>query len=236
MPKNKIKNKILDFLFPLECLGCGQENLWFCHECFRKLELLPSQRCLFCEAENLSGHTCANCRQNHYLDGIFSAGNYGQKELSLLIRHFKYSLINELAETLSDFLTLALKAYLKENGQNIFNSNNYLLPIPLHPKREKWRGFNQSEIIASHLAKKFGWEKISCLKKIKNSKPQAKLNESKRLNNLNNCFCLSGDDPAGKKIILVDDVATTGATLEEAARILKKAGAKSVWGLTIARG
>lgn len=232
----KAKKLILDILFPLECLGCGKEKEWFCHDCFQKLEFLARQSCPFCGSENLFGRTCESCSKSHSLDGIFAAGNYGQKNLSLLIRHLKYSLASDLAGVLGEFLAIALKNWQKENGRSLFIKNSFFLPIPLHSKRKKWRGFNQSELIADRLAEEFGWKKISGLERIKNSRPQAKTKETERKKNIKDCFRFADQRLDGKKIILIDDVATSGATLEEASRALKNAGAESVWGLTVARG
>jgi len=111
------------------------------------------------------------------------------------------------------------------------------MPVPLSKKRLKWRGFNQAEIIANILADNFKLEiDAKNLKRIKNTKPQAKLNERERRNNLADCFSWLGDKLNGRNIILVDDVATTGSTLNECAKVLKQAGASEVWGLVVANG
>lgn len=236
LKKTMIKEVVLNLFFPLECLGCGKEKEWFCRDCFRRLEILPRQACIFCGTENPSGHTCGDCAAIHFLDGVFSAANYGQKEVSTLIRHLKYSLARDLEKPLSDLVVLAIEGWRRENNRDLFPGSCFFLPIPLHPKRERWRGFNQSELIADRTAEKFGWKKLSGLERTINSKPQAKMKAEDRGKNIQDCFRFSGNDLDGKKIILIDDVATSGATLEEAAKTLKNSGAKSVWGLTVARG
>jgi len=112
-----------------------------------------------------------------------------------------------------------------------------LVPVPLHIRRERWRGFNQSQLIAEKLSDKFGIE-IDChgLKRVKHGKAQAKLSKSERWENIKGSFFWEKESLSGRNIILIDDVVTTGATLNEAAKVLKENGAGEVWGLVVARG
>jgi competence protein ComFC len=230
------KNHLLDFLFPVECLGCGRDGKFLCDDCRRCLEITPNHGCIFCGSKNLSGKTCHSCRQKHCLDGVFAASEYGQKEMSALIKGLKYQMIRALSEELASFTISAIRQHRLLFNRDLLPDSCLYCPVPLHPKRLKWRGFNQSELIAEKISKEFGWSKVAGLTRSKNSKPQAKLDGAERLKNLSNCFTFSGNKIDGKKIILIDDVTTTGSTLEEAAKALKIAGAKNVWGLTIARG
>jgi ComF family protein len=229
------KDKLLNLLFPIECLGCGREDEWLCCDCRRRLQTSPSQSCIFCGNTNIDGHTCRRCAQ-HSLDGVFSAGFYEQRELKNLIGHLKYSLVTDLSSIIAEFIARSLDDWKKDNGRSLFPRNSLFIPLPISKRREKWRGFNQSAAIASLLAKNYGWEKLDGLLRIKNSKPQARLTESRRQRNVADAFRFVGKAPITGPVILIDDVATTGATLEEAAKELKKAGVKSVWGLTAARG
>ncbi len=231
-----IKNGVLDVLFPIECLSCGREGEWFCNDCIRKLRPLTDHGCIFCGNNNLSGATCKNCRKTHSLDGVFSAGNYDQKELADAIKKFKYSLITSLADPLSEFIVKTIKDHRLSFDSGLFSGARSICAIPLHHKRLKWRGFNQSELVAENLIKKTEWKRLDGLKRTKNNRPQAKIGESERMDNLRGCFSYGGESLQGRKIILIDDVATTGATLESAAKTLKDFGAASVWGLTIAKG
>ena len=110
-------------------------------------------------------------------------------------------------------------------------------PIPLHPGRERERGFNQSDLLAEIFSKHFGLAKINLLERKINNQPQAKSkNYQERQENMKNCFSLvRGGSVKNKNIILVDDVFTSGATLREAARTLKKAGAGKIIGLVVAK-
>ena len=111
------------------------------------------------------------------------------------------------------------------------------LPISLHKKRKRWRGFNQAEIIARELKNYFDIDmSTEKLIRIKHKKAQAKLGEEERKNNIKNCFGWQGDRLNKRNIILVDDVVTTGSTLNECAKVLKENGAGEVWGLVVAKG
>ncbi len=116
-------------------------------------------------------------------------------------------------------------------------ANILLLPVPLHKRRQRWRGFNQAEIIARPLAEYFGLDlSLELLVRRRYTRPQAKLEPAQRRQSIKNSFVCRRQNLAGKVILLIDDVATTGATLAECARILKSAGAKKVCGLVVARG
>ncbi|MBU4216276.1 hypothetical protein L6270_02600 [Candidatus Parcubacteria bacterium] len=124
------------------------------------------------------------------------------------------------------------------NQQKKFNTETILIiPVPLHNKRLRWRGFNQSEKLAHFIANK-SQIKINTenLKRIKFKKPQASLKKEARLKNIQNVFTWQGAKLNHQNIILVDDVTTTGATLNECAKILKANGANEVWGLVLANG
>lgn len=133
----------------------------------------------------------------------------------------KYRSAYSLAETLGKWMAL-----------NWTQQDGVLVPVPLHPQREKMRGFNQARLLAEQLGLP-----AEMLKRIKNKHPQAELPREDRLKNLKNSFKISGKfDLSNKKIVLVDDVCSTGATLNECAKVLRQAGAKEIWGLVLARG
>ena len=108
--------------------------------------------------------------------------------------------------------------------------------MPLHKKRQRLRGFNQSEQLARAISKNFNLEINHNLIRIKHKKAQAKLHEKNRWENIKNCFSYQGKNLNNKNILLIDDVATTGATLNECAKVLKENNAKEVWGLVVAKG
>jgi ComF family protein len=166
----------------------------------------------------------------------------------MAIKSLKYRFIYDIAiyfkQDLEDFLI-----------KNFSKKDCVLVPIPLHPKREKWRGFNQAEILihgVSHSRNSLyygarnalrpcavGWQTANLLKRIRNTTPQAELEKHERLSNLNGAFAVRDIIPMwllNKKIILIDDICTTGATMSECANVLRQAGAKEVYGLTLGHG
>lgn len=230
----KVRDFILDLLFPAECLNCRKEGNWICGDCFNKIHIKNSQYCFGCKQENYFGKFCAKCRKDYYLNGVLIAAGYDEKIVSRLIIVFKYKFVKSIAGHLADFLIIFL-LNLKNAG---FDLNDFLIiPVPLSKKRKRWRGFNQAEEIAKPLAEYLKLPLLSGnLLRIKHTRPQVKLNEAERKKNLAGCFGWKGEDLRGRKILLVDDVATTGTTLNECAKALKENGAKEVWGLAAAKG
>lgn len=230
----KARDFILDLLFPVECLSCGKEGDWICGDCFNKIRNNGRQYCFGCKQASHFGKVCAKCKNDYYLKGIIIAADYDEKIVSRLIIVFKYKFVKSIACYLADLLAMFLLD-LKNSGFNL--SDFLIIPVPLSKKRKRWRGFNQAEEIAKLLA---GHLKLPLLSggllRIKHTRPQVKLNEAERKKNLAGCFSWKGENLCGRKILLVDDVATTGTTLNECAKVLKENGAKEVWGLVVAKG
>lgn len=219
----KIGHLLLDLIFPIECLNCQAEGQYFCATCLAKLQF---------NDEETSDILRANLR-TPAIDQVFIAGNYEDKLLQNLIIKYKYNFLQPLHQTLSSFLISAWK----KMPQSLIFSNTYLIiPVPLAKKRLRWRGFNQAELLARDFSDYFKQTLCLDLKRKKPSKPQAELDEKNRLKNVDGVFNWSGDDLKEQTVLLIDDVITTGATLNEAARILRMAGAKRVYALVLAKG
>ncbi len=248
MQKNLIKNHVLkwrgflfDIIFPIECLGCGKEKVWICDDCFKKLNHNYTQYCLNCKTSNKFGEFCDVCEEFFDINGIMIAGDYQNKLLAGIIKAMKYRFIKDLSQNLGKFLSqfLFLQIAKETSNKPAFLSdikNVLIIPVPLHKKRQNWRGFNQSEELAKIIAKKFDLTISLDLKRIKYKKPQTKLKKQKRKENVKNCFAWAGQNLQNKNIILIDDVTTTGSTLNECAKILKQNNAGDVWGLVLANG
>ncbi|MFA6514564.1 MAG: ComF family protein [Patescibacteria group bacterium] len=212
------KNFILDLLFPVSCVNCGQENktqTYLCNNCFKRLKFCGRNYNLNLE----------------FIDEIIIAGDYDDQALMKLIKILKFNSIRSAGSILAKFLCLFWQ------GRAYFKNEDYIVvPIPLAKKREKQRGFNQAEIIAHDFANNFGYQLNCDLEKIKNTEAQSKLEEKKRVDNISGAFKWKGENLSGQNIILFDDVITTGATINEAAKVLKVAGAKYIIALAIAKG
>lgn len=238
MHLNVFFEKILDILFPILCLGCEKPKEWLCADCRARIPLLEEYHCPHCYQHITPfGRTCIACSEKYFLDGIFMASHYKIPILSQAIHNYKYRFISDLAEPLGLFLTEALQ-------RTDLPLPHYILPIPLHSRRLRFRGFNQSELLAEVIAKNIapGMDisiQKNTLIRTRYTRPQMKTHSRKeRLGNLRGAFVLSRESKKALRdsiIWLVDDVATTGTTLEECAKILKKAGARQVFGIVLAR-
>jgi len=147
------------------------------------------------------------------------------------IKRLKYNFATDLSKRLVEISVTKFPDILKANSRQM------LIPIPLHSRRERWRGFNHASILGKLVAYKMNVSfNENILTRTKNTIPQVGLPEEQRRENIKEAFALKTNRPALKNfnIILFDDVWTTGSTLKEACKILKRNGAKNVWGLTIA--
>lgn len=204
--------------------------------------------CPNCEKPAIGGKVHPLCKKRFGLDGLWSLGIYNsgavssfayQNPLKKSIQKLKYKFVADIADTLTD---LTLEYWAKFTPQFIEEIKKdrgegwVVVPVPLHPKREKWRGFNQSALLGKILASKIGLEYAEALKRTKHTKPQVGLASWERKKNINNAFALNLKfEIKNLKFLLVDDVWTTGSTLKECCYILKRNGAKSVWAITLAR-
>ena len=235
----KIFQEVMNVLFPEPriCPLCGakREKPEICNFCREKLELIREEGfCRRCGTFGYRTEECENCRDwPEYLVRNFALFPYAE-EYRELIQNYKFKhegwLLTPCLELLSTLETLT---FSEEDWKD-----NILIPVPLHPKRMRERGFNQAEPIAEKLAELWGIKlcKDILLRK-KDTPHQTGLNQTQRKNNLRGAFeIINTRELIAKKIILIDDILTTGSTLLECAKVLKNAGVLEVYGLTLAAG
>ena len=234
------KKQVLDTLFPMYCLGCQAKGTFVCDVCLGQLPIRLEQHCPACLRHITPyGQVCFSCRDTiaPALDGLFVASYYHDSILPHVIHTFKYRFIPEIALPLGRFLVSTLE-------KSALPLPDIIVPVPLHPRRLRFRGFNQSALLAEELAKQLtpGLDipvLTNGIVRTRYTKPQMKTDSrEERLANLKNAFALSPEQNpvlTGKSVWLIDDVATTGTTLEECARVLKQAGAINVFGIVLAR-
>jgi ComF family protein len=232
---NKVKNFILDLIFPKECLGCGREGGYLCACCRSEIELSREFHCALCKKTSLKGGLCPDCSQYTAMKAIWVAADYNQKIIQDLIHNLKYNYLEEISADLAILIMRFLQINNLIQEFRIYPDNFILVPVPLHPKRFLNRGFNQSELLADKLEKLSGLKTVKLLKRIKNTKTQIDLNRSERQINVRDAFEVKTDYPGNKKIILIDDVLTTGSTLKECASVLWQAGYTEIYGLAVAQ-
>lgn len=214
-------------LFPIFCLDCGKEGSRLCEVCFLKQKNKIKEKGFikidfdFQENKRADG-----------LDGLCALFNYKDEQiLAEMLKNFKYQFAQDTLDYWKDILEI-----LKINGMAM--DYDLIIPVPLYFYRLRERGFNQSELIAKILAKIFNCEEKLYLKgliRVSKTKQQARLNFEERLKNVRDVFKWQGEGIYGKKILLVDDVYTTGATLNSAAKVLKDIGANRVNAFVLAK-
>ncbi|MBI2591545.1 MAG: ComF family protein [Candidatus Brennerbacteria bacterium] len=227
----KIQALALEILFPLKCLGCKIPNTLLCAKCFNKIPLNQTLFCADCNRRLAQNKKICHLKTAFVLA---AAGSYENDILRELILTFKYKKLKPVAGILAEILNRYIK------NLNLDFKKYEIIPIPLHQIRQKERGFNQAELIANTLIavnSNLRKSHFLRLKRIKNNRPQAQIkNHNQRQENIRDCFqVVNPEKIKGKNIILLDDVSTSGATLEEAAKMLKKSGAKKIIGLVIAK-
>jgi ComF family protein len=186
-----------------------------------------------CEKPSIDGITHVKCKKPQGLDGMVSVWEY-RGVVKKIIKALKFRFAKEVSSDLSIHIVKYLKSEI-----NALPNNAYIVPIPLHKNRENWRGFNQAEILADSISQEIGWKHVpDLLIRVKQRKPQADLTEEERRKNIQGVFQFNTRYKildAGHPYILVDDVYTTGSTIREACKVLKRNGANVVWGLTVAK-
>jgi len=215
-----------------------------CDACFGKIALNSGVQCHICGLRNQLG-TCRGCRKKTPLKGLFAAGQYKNPILKEMIRQFKYQPVESLGKPLAELII----AYIAKELLIDKLTNSVLVPIPLTLRKKISRGFNQSELIAEEIGKFLNCPVINLLKRKKSTSPQAEIPDwQKRKENISGAFALEKNPkilstlyPQNYRflesiVLLVDDVATSGATLEEAATVLRSAGIKEIYGLVAAKG
>ncbi|MFH0937076.1 MAG: ComF family protein [Candidatus Daviesbacteria bacterium] len=227
---------LLDLIFPKICSGCGKWGSYLCNRCVSEIKQ-GDLICPNCEKAAIGGKTHPLCHKKFGLDGLWSLGVY-QNPLRSTIQKLKYKFVTEVGNTLVDLMVGYWAKYTPEFFQDLKKDPEawVIVPVPLHKKREKFRGFNQSAILGKLLASKMGLKYSEVLKRVRYTKPQVGMDSWERKKNIKNAFSL---DPRlltlDSSILLVDDVWTTGSTLKECCYVLKKGGASKVWATTLAR-
>ncbi len=218
---------IVDLIFPKACLDCGKGNKYICDDCLSKVRILKPV-CPYCEKPSIDGFTHPGCARKYGLDGLTSAWKYeGVIKKAILALKFRHA--TEIVSEISAFYTETLrKSYTPKDS--------VLIPIPIYWYRENQRGFNQSELVGKGIVAKTDWRfEPDFLVKNKQTASQVELPIRERKKNLRGVFSINPLKKIVPNVILFDDVFTTGSTLSEACKVLKKAGVQKVWGLVVAR-
>ena len=228
----------VSLLYPATCTICGKNvraGEYLCEECEAKIVRILPPFCKTCsgpfEGSITSAFTCANCAHRTIHFDAAVAAYRGRSIVREIIHEFKYARQIHLRHLVAHWLRAALD---DERLRDI--SFDLIVPEPLHPARQRERGFNQASLLAELLGAETSMPSRPVLQRIRYTTTQTALDRSQRMENLHNAFRLRKNaDVRGLRVLLIDDVLTTGSTLSECARVLKRAGAISVHAATAAR-
>lgn len=213
-------------LFPPRCAACGRPGAAICPPCLATATRLPHPQCRQCTRPLTYGDQCARCRAEHRrVDHLYVAYAYTPPILQAVHR-FKYANKRYLA---ADLAALAMSALAPDLQVD------FVVPVPLAPSRERQRGYNQGRLLAAEVARHLDLPlDCSVLIRLRDTPPQTSLPRVRRLENVRGAF-RALRKLSGARILLVDDVTTTGATIEAATRALRRRGAVWVGALALAR-
>src|SRR6266404_7686814 len=238
LQKFELLQSAVSLLYPPLCTICGgsiRAGEYLCDQCETKAVRIVAPFCEKC-SEPFDGaitgvFTCANCaHRTIYFDAAVAAYR-GRGIVREVIHQFKYTRQIHLRHLVARWLRAAL------DDERLRDCNfDLIVPVPLHPTRERERGFNQASLLSELLSAQTSIRSRRVLERVRYTTTQTALDRSERMENLHNAFRLRKNaDVRGLRVLLIDDVLTTGSTLSECARVLKRAGAFSVYGATAAR-
>jgi ComF family protein len=230
-----IKQQIKETLFPLFCLDCGAEGARWCFACLHKSIIATPLRCPVCEKITVVGEPCLDCAKASSLDRLFVIADYRESSsLGRLIKELKYDGAFDVREVWK----MLFRVWLQQSNVDFFKEPCALIPVPLHKKRQAERGFNQAALLAECLKEEcvfLTYDSKRQLVRTRHTAQQAKLSGEERRKNMNLAFAWDSSVAPPAKVLLVDDVFTTGTTMQECAKTLKNGGSTYVAGFALAR-
>lgn len=229
----KIVENILKFLYPMKCPFCGMiSERGICEKCRKKFKTIQEPYCMKCgkPIQDEQQEYCYDCRKERHAYEWGRSMWIHTPPISDAIYAFKYQNKRIYGKIFAKEMALKYGEILKKEGIEM------IIPIPLHRSRRRVRGYNQAEILAEYLSEYTGIPmRKDILKRVRKTTPQKKLNNKQRKRNINNVFEASKVESI-QKVVLLDDIYTTGSTIDEAASVLHKIGIQKVYFLTVSIG
>lgn len=230
---------LIDLILPPVCFGCNLEGFYICPQCLKKIQQFNYFICPSCARRDPEGILDRVCKEKSGLNRFLGAPLPYYNDITKKILHsLKYAYVKDLALPLSKILIEFLD---KNNFSEIVKGKNgkiIIIPVPMHKFRKRERGFNQAEEIAKNISARYNLPlEGNVLIKTRNTEPQAEIkNYEERAVNIAGAFmCQNAEKLLNKIAVLLDDVYTSGSTMRECAHVLKKSGAREVWGITVAK-
>jgi ComF family protein len=226
---SRLSSSIVNTLLPPVCAHCGQVDDLFCIECRSRVVWLEEPICRQCgRPQPQMVHRCESCLAETLPLLQIRAATLHVDPVRIVLHQMKYEGYFALAQPLAELMIIAWSKWKHDF--------DLVLPIPLHADRRRERGYNQSELLVNALQDKLGWQGDSlALRRTKPTQPQIGLSANERRANVRGAFEADRTIVKGKKILLVDDVCTTGATLSEAAQVLLREGSESITAYCLTR-
>lgn len=226
---------VKQILFPKFCYGCHKYNTYICKKCLSKIIYKYKNTCIYCHKQNPFGNTCSRCARRDRLEGVYGLFQYDALG-KVLVKKIKYRLvgevINDLFRNIPAYFLGELAIYKR------IVKDACLIPVPLHINRYRLRGFNQANLLAHKWGKLLGLKiKNNLIFRKIDTPPQAQIrDDKKRKENIKNAFDISDKSFVfGRDFIIIDDVCSSGETIKEVARMLKKFKAGKIYSLVLAR-
>lgn len=227
LPWEQLASLLTDLLFPPRCIACGQVDTWLCEPCAERIPRLEGPVCPRCGMPGAKAAPCPRCQQSPpRLEGIRSVflfdGLVRDAIHRLKYRHGR-QLARPLGQAMADFWTRHPCPV------------DVIVPVPLHFSRFLQRGYNQSALLGYEMGRRLGLPLDESLQRTRATASQMRLKAADRRQNVQGAFACADGRLAGRRVLLIDDVCTTGATLEACADAARAGGATAVWALTLAR-
>ena len=222
-----LRSQFLDVLLPPRCVGCGRVGVWLCTECLSQISLVKPPFCTRCGDAVVADGLCARCRTSPLRIECIRSVAYFEGVLREAVHRLKYRGVTALADPLGGLMA----GYWTQHPMPA----DVVVPVPLHAARLRERGYNQAALLAREMTRRVGLAvDEQTLIRRRATTPQVELSGSQRKENVRDAFLCCGHSLSGKQVLLVDDVCTTGATLEACAVALYEGGAHGVRALTLA--
>lgn len=218
-------DKIIGLAAPLACIRCGVEGLAVCKNCQTKIISLKRSSCYLCNRITRDWRSCSTCRHKTRVRGAIIASHY-EGFIKQLILNLKYQRTRAAADCLAGILDGHISRFLKFD---------LVTSVPITTNRARQRGYNQAELIAKPLAKRLGTPYLQTLSRLGQTRQVGTERKARLQQMAHTMYVYKPQKVKGMGILLIDDVITTGATITEAARALKAAGAKYIWAAAVAK-
>lgn len=228
-----ILNSLSNLFYPPQCFSCNrriEEEQILCEKCSEEMIPVSHNSCTFCNKDTINTLICEECKKDYPFDEVVCAYSFNLP-IQRLIHHFKYNEFRRIGAYLGSKLAELISTY------SFISDTDYIIAVPLHKTKKRFRGFNQAEIIAEALSVKLNIPILkNVLKRKKYTQTQTQLKKHEREKNVANAFHLKNIGTIrNKSVLLVDDVLTTGSTMKSIALLLKENFVKHIYVCTLAR-